>query len=167
MNRRRFLAFAGLGIGTAGGYIGWRWYHSPSIPDGMRVKTKHLEMDVLTDNSSRDSRSLGWREEYQTVINSEKHANKETIDYNTVTSFLNNTDFDESYLIIVQNGMQSEMELVLNAISRQEDGIHIDISIDSPRSGTDDLLTHSLLIRITDKDEEIPENVSVDIKGYV
>jgi hypothetical protein len=63
--------------------------------------------------------------------------------------------------------MQSEMELVLDAISRREDGLYLDISIDSPRSGPDDLLVHSLLVRVTDEGGGVPEDVSVDIEGYV
>lgn len=167
MNRRRFLAFCGLGIGTAGGYIGWRWYHSPSILDGMRAETQHLERDILTEESSRDSEFLEWQEEHHTIINNMDAANREIIDDDSVTPFLDNTDFEESSVIVVQNGMQSEMELVLDTISRRENGIHLDITIDSPRSGPDDLLIHSILIRITDEDGKVPEEVSVDIEGYV
>lgn len=167
MNRRRFLTVAGLGVGTAGGYVGWRWYRSPSVPDGMRVETKHLERDVLTKRSSRNRNFLEWREEYRTLIPDKRDADEQIIDDDPVTSFLDSTDFEDSYLIVVQNGMQSEMELFLDAISRREDGIHLDISIDSPRGGPDDLLIHSLLIRIIDDVGGVPENVSVDIEGYV
>ena len=47
MNRRRFLTFCGLGIATAGGYFGWRRYHLPSIPEGMKVGTQHIEGDIF------------------------------------------------------------------------------------------------------------------------
>lgn len=167
MNRRSFLVLCGLGIGTAGGYVGWRWYHSPSIPDGMRVETRHIEGDIFTEDSSRVTESLEWQEEYQTVISDREAVDREINDDDSITPFLADTDFEDSYLIVVQNGMQSEMELVLDAISRQEDGLNLDISIDSPRSGPDDLLIHSLLIRVTDEDEGVPEDVSVDISGYV
>lgn len=167
MNRRHFLALGGLGIGAAGGYVGWRWYRSPSIPDGMGVETKHFERDVLSENSPRESEMLEWQEEYHTTIDNKDAANREIIDNESVTAFVSNTDFEESYLIVVQNGMQSEMELVLNTISRQENGLHLDITIDSPQSGPDDLRIHSLFIRITDEKEGVPEEVSVDIEGYV
>jgi len=167
MNRRRFLALGGVGIGAGGGYIGWRWYSSPSIPDGMRVESQHFEKDIVSENSSRDTEFLEWQEEYRTVLSEREAVNREIIDDVSITPFLDDTDFEDSYLIVVQNGMQSEMELVLDAISRRRYGLHLDVSIESPRSGPDDLLTHSLLIRVTDKDEGVPEKVSVDIEGYV
>lgn len=166
MNRRNFLALGGLGIGAAGGYFGWRWY-SPSRPDGMEVETQHFERDVLSENSSRESDFLEWKEEYQTTVTDRDAARRELIDSDPVTSFLNNTDFDESYLLVVQNGMQSEMELVLDGVSRQGDTLHLNVTIISPQGGPDDLLIHSLLIRVIDEERGVPEDVSVDIEGYV
>lgn len=167
MNRRGFLGLCGLGVGTIGGYTVWRRSNSPSIPDGMRVETKHVEMDVLTEHSSRESEFLKSQEEYSTVISGSRAANRELSDDSSIAPFRATTDFDESYLLVVQNGMQSEMELVLEAVSRQDTGLHLDISIDSPQGGPDDLLTHSLLVRITDEDDGVPAQVSVDIDGYV
>jgi hypothetical protein len=167
MKRRAFLVFGGLGLGTAGGYLGWRWYRSPSLPDGMRVETRHVEGDVFTDDGPRGGGSLEWQEEYHTVIRDTEAIDRESIDDESVVRFLDDTDFEASYLVVVQNGMQSEMELVLDAISRREDGLYLDISIDSPRSGPDDLLVHSLLVRVTDEGGGVPEDVSVDIEGYV
>lgn len=167
MNRRHFLALGGLGIGTVGGYIGWRWHQSPSIPDGMRVETQHFEKDILSKNSSRESELLEAREEYHSIKANRDAVSRELIDNDSLASFLNNTDFEESYLIVVQNRMQSDMELMIDTISRQEDGLHLDIIIDAPRSGPDDSRIHSLLMRITDEEKGIPEEISVDIEGYV
>jgi hypothetical protein len=166
MNRRNFLALGGVGIGAAGGYVGWRWY-SPSRPDGIETETEHFERDVLSENSSRESEFLEWKEEYRTTVPDRDAARSELIDHDSVTSFLNNTDFEESYLIVVQNGMQSEMELLLDGVSREEDGLHLSVTINSPQGGPDDLLTHSLLIRVIDEHKGVPEGVSVDIEGYV
>ena len=166
MNRRNFLALGGLGIGAAGGYFGWH-YRPLSIPDGMEVETQHFERDMLSENSSRESDFLEWKHEYQTIITERDAACRELIDSDSVTPFLDNTSFDESYLIIVQNGMQSEMELVLDGISRQGESLHLNVTINSPQGGPDDLLTHSLLVRIIDEERGVPERVSVDIEGYV
>jgi hypothetical protein len=95
------------------------------------------------------------------VISDPKTANSGLINDNSISPFLANTDFEDSYLIIVQNGMQSETELVLDTISRRKKGIHLDISIHSPQSGPDDLLIHSLLIKITDENKGVP-----DTAGY-
>lgn len=168
MNRRGFLGLCGLGVGTVGGYAVWRRSNSPSIPDGMNVETKHVETDVLTEYSSRDTDFLESQEEYSTVISDPTAANRELSDDSSIAPFVANTDFDESYLLVVQNGMQSEMELVLETVSRRDTGLHLDISIDAPQGGgPDDLRTHSLLIRITDEDDGVPAQVSVDIDGYV
>ncbi|MFW6002969.1 MAG: hypothetical protein ACOCPT_00925 [Halanaeroarchaeum sp.] len=167
MNRRRYLALAGLGIGAVGGYTGWRWYRAPSVPDGMSVQPRHFERDILTEQTSRSSDFLEWKSEYQTVISDPETADRVLIDDRSITRFLDDTDFEASYLIVVQNGMQSEMELELDSITRREDGLHLDISIDPPQSGPDDLGIHSLLIRITDETGDVPDDVSVTITGYV
>jgi len=133
----------------------------------MEVETQHFERDVLSENSSRESDFLEWKHEYQTIVTDRDAARRELIDSDSVTSFLDNTGFDESYLIVVQNGMQSEMELVLDGISRQAESLHLNVTINSPQGGPDDLLTHSLLIRIIDEKRGVPERVSVDIEGYV
>jgi hypothetical protein len=110
---------------------------------------------------------LEWREEYHRILANTEAVNREIVDTGPVTAFLTDTDFEESYLVVVQNGMQSEMELVLDAISRRTGGLDLDISIDSPQGGPDDLLIHSLLVRMTDEKRGVPEELSVDIDGYV
>jgi hypothetical protein len=167
MKRRRFLALGGVGVGAAGGYLGLRWYRAPSVPTGMTVETKHFERDVLTDRAARDPDFLEWQAEYHEVITEREAATERVIDDESVTAFLAETTFEASYVIVVQNGMQSEMELVLDAIARRPTGLHLDISIDAPRGGPDDLRVHSLLVRVTDEGEEPPADVSVDIEGYV
>jgi hypothetical protein len=119
------------------------------------------------EDSSRDSKFLEWQEKSQTLITKRKEVNREIIDEESISPFLNDIDFKNSYLIVVQNGMQSEMELVLDGIFQREYGLHLNVSIDSPRGGPDDLLTHSLLIRVINEDGEVPEEISIDIKGYV
>lgn len=109
---------------------------------------------------------MEYREEYRTVISGLKAANRTIIDDGSVAPFVANTDFDDSPFIVVQNGMQSKMELELDGVSHRDDGLHLDISIDSPQGGPDDLLIHSLLIRITDEDGDVRKKVSTDIEGY-
>ncbi|ELY32593.1 hypothetical protein C500_03679 [Natrialba magadii ATCC 43099] len=133
----------------------------------MAVETVHVERDVLAANASRDGEPLAWKEEYHTIIEDPETADSELADIGSVTEFIDNTTFDDSYIVIVQNGMQSDPDLVLDAISRLENGLNIEISIDAPRMGGDDLITHSLLIRITDLEDGVPETITVDIEGYV
>jgi len=167
MKRRQLLAACGLGIGAVGGCLGMRPGATPSVPEGMRVATTHLEADVLADESDRGTGFPEWRSEYHAVIADGDAADRRLIGDPSVDAFVGETDFEESVLIVVQNGMQSEMELVLDAIERRAGGLHLDVSIDAPQGGPDDLRTHSLLVRVTDADRRVPESVSVDIEGYV
>ena len=160
MNRRKFLAVGGLGLGT-GGYLAWNRFQSPSIPDGMTVETLYLERNVF---DPRDVFAL--REESYTLIADEETAASEFDDVEQVSAFSDETDFDESSILVVQNGMRSEDDLELDAIERTEDGIQVAVSIDQPLiPDHDDLITHSLLIRITDE-KTVPDPIDVSIAGY-
>ncbi|ELY42351.1 hypothetical protein C495_15142 [Natronorubrum sulfidifaciens JCM 14089] len=134
----------------------------------MNIETLHVERDVSANNFSREGESLAWKEEYHTVIEDVDTADRELEDIGSVTKFIDETNFNDSYMVIVQNGVQSEPDLVLDTIKRIENGLKIEISIDYPWFGVnDDLITHSLLIRITDSKDGVPETVTVDIEGYV
>lgn len=168
MHRRTYLSTAGAGIGVVGGgYLGWSQYLSRSAPTELTVETLYVDRDVSSTSFSRDGKSLAWKEEYHTVIADVDTAESELADIDSLTAFVDDTDFDESYLVVVQNGMQSEPELVLDTIERRADGIEIELSIDAPRGVDDDLVIHSLLIRVTDTRDGVPETVAVDIDGYV
>jgi hypothetical protein len=167
MNRRPFLAACGLGIGAFGGCLGVGPAAAPSLPEGVRVSTTHLEADALADGSDRNADFPEWKAEYHTVVADEAAAADRLVDDSPVDGFVAETNFDESVLIVVQNGMQSEMVLVLDAIERREAGLRLDVSIDAPQGGPDDLRIHSLLVRLTDSDRRVPESVAVDIEGYV
>lgn len=165
MKRRRLLTLVILGIGFPGGYLAWSHYQRPDLPDGMSIETRYLKQDVLRSGSLRETDHLGWKDEFHTVIEDSNRAQKH-LDTGFVGDFVEATDFNSSYLLLVQNGMQSQPDLVLDSINRTEDGLQIDISIDAPRSGADDLGPHSLLFRITDRNGGVPESVTVDIGGY-
>lgn len=167
MNRRTFLATTGSGFGLAGGYLGWRWYRSSPSPAELDVETLYVDRDVSTTDFSREGESMSYGEEYHTVVDDSATAERELDDAESVTEFVSDTDFDESYLVVVQNGMQSEPDLVLDSVRRTDNGITIDVSIDAPRAVDDDLSIHSLLIRVADAGDGLPETVAVDIDGYV
>ena len=57
------------------------------------------------------------------------------------------------------------MELTLDEISRTANGLHLAVSIDSPSSGPDDEVVHSLLVRITDEQAGVPAEVTADVEG--
>lgn len=62
--------------------------------------------------------------------------------------------------------MRSEDDLELDSIERIGDGLRVAISIDKPLiPDHDDLITHTLLIRITDE-KSVSDSVDVNIEGY-
>lgn len=109
---------------------------------------------------------FGLREESHTLITDKETAASEFRDVEQLSYFTEGTDFDESYIFIVQNGMRSEDDLELDSIERIEDGLRVAISIDKPLiPDHDDLITHTLLIRITDE-KSVPDSVDASIDGY-
>ncbi|WP_255190798.1 hypothetical protein [Natronobeatus ordinarius] len=158
MDRRKFLAVGGLGLGA--GYA-WNRSRSPSIPSGMTVDTLYYEGNVF------DARDVfGSREESHTIITNKETAATEFRDVGQVSDFIKETNFEESYILVAQNGMRSEDDLELNSIERIENGLQVAISIDKPLlPDHDDLITHSLLIRISDE-KSLPDSIDVRIDGY-
>ena len=168
MFRRSVLARIGAGVGILGGYVAWNRYQSPSLPDGIDSKTLYVTGNVFGEPDREDG-APGPREQRQRVIGDEESATEGITFDESAVEFAEETDFDDSYLIIVQTGMQTEPDLELKGISRIADGLHLAVSVEHPwgRGVNDDLGTHSLLIRVTDERNGIPESVSVDITGYV
>lgn len=155
MNRRTILfGLAGGGL-AVGGYAIWRL--EQAHPD--RV---HVVGDVFTDG--RHGGNLDWKEQYHTII--ENEATAETVLTDTVSSFVAATDFTDSSLLVIQTGVQSSAVLKLETIEWIDGSLHVDVAVTYPGGGSgDDLITHSLLIRITDK--ATPEDVNITITGYV
>jgi len=167
MERRNFLAASGLGIIAVGGPIGWLFVQSSKTDMG--ASTRHFEENILSENTSRGNGILDYKETNTTIITSAAEAGNNLISKKGVGEFVDNTDFASSYLVLIQNGMSSEMTLALDSISREEDSIHFDVSVEPPETNyaPDNVATHSLLVRIGNKEGGIPQSVSLDIEGYV
>lgn len=134
----------------------------------MDVETRYLTGNVFGEPAPAEH-DVGPREQYHRVIEGADTAAKAITFNDTAIGFAEATDFNESYLIVVQTGMQSAPDLVLEAISRTDEGLHLAVAVAHPswRGVDDDLITHSLLVRITDQTHDRPEAVSVAIAGYV
>lgn len=167
MNRRRLLAAFGGGTGTLAAGVAWRRVRGPTAPAGIEVATEHLPTDVLARAPDRDPEFPGWKSEFHAVVPDAAAADERLVDKPPVEEFVAATDFSTSVLIVVQNGMQSAMGLVLDAVEREANGVRLDVSVDAPSGGPDDLRTHSLLVRHTGADPRVPDRVAVDIDGYV
>ncbi|OIB57329.1 hypothetical protein BBD46_02250 [Natrialba sp. SSL1] len=127
----------------------------------MTVDTLYYEGNIF------DARDVfGPREESHTIITDEETAASEFRAVEQLSHFTEETDFDESYTLVVQNGMRSEDDLELDSIERIGDGLRVAISIDKPLiPDHDDLITHTLLIRITDE-KSVLDSVDINIEGY-
>ncbi|ELZ05447.1 hypothetical protein C481_01972 [Natrialba asiatica DSM 12278] len=127
----------------------------------MTIDTLYYEGNIF------DARDVfGPREESHTLITDEETAASEFRDVEQLSDFTEGINFDESYILVVQNGMRSEDDLELGSINRIEDGLQVAISIDKPLiPDHDDLITHTLLIRITDE-KSVFNSIDVSIDGH-
>ena len=168
MKRRQVFSIVGIGVGVSGGYFAWDWYQSPPLPAGLAVDTRYIQGNAFGE-PAQEHRDLGPREEYHRIIRNEETAADEIEFNDSVVEFAEETDFSESSLIVVQTAMQTNPDLALESISRTNDGLSLDVTVEHPwwRGDHDDLGTHSLLIRTTDEKDDSLESVSVDIDGYV
>lgn len=155
MDRRAFLVV--LAAISSLTYGGWLYKTYPA--------TVYVEGDIFIDERHGNG-ILEWQEQYSTVISDETTAETVLTDADPPASFVAATDFADSYLVIIQTGAQSAAELTLDTLDWADDHLHVEASIEYPDGPQgDDLVTHSLLIRITD--EELPEEVSITIDGYI
>lgn len=84
-----------------------------------------------------------------------------------ITDFIHETDFAQSYLVIIDSAAwPSEYWLELARIDRTESGLEIAIVSASPEEPVgDDAAVHSLAIRVTDDNEEVPASIKVTVNG--
>jgi hypothetical protein len=163
MNRRQFLSgIVTMPIGMAGclGTV-----DDPDTPDGLIFETQHRVGSHLVDDDLGPS---GERpRSYQTIITNRSTAQERMRDEDEITEFIQETDFDQSYLVVVIAGAwQSGYWLELREIERTEHGIRVSVVTDSPDEPVgDDAAVHSLVIRVTDEESGEPDEVAVEING--
>lgn len=170
MKRRTFLAMTGgLFFVPVGGCLDrvQTGANGMIIPDGMAVDTRHWVADILEEGIwyQRQQRDTSVNR-YHTLIDGATAARDRIDAEESVTEFVVETDFSESYLIIVQNVMQSARWLALRRIERRELGLDISVTTVSPDEPYgDDASAHSLAIRITDEQTGTPDDIHVTIDG--
>ncbi|WP_255171410.1 hypothetical protein [Natrononativus amylolyticus] len=137
----------------------------PSVPESMTVETEHWPKDILEKGLWYQQRE---QEEppsnYYTVIADKKAVGKKIAEDVDAEEFTSETDFDQSYLLVVQNMMQSARWLELQRINQREEGVDVDVVTESPDEDyADDATVHSLLIRVSDQTEGVPTELNVTI----
>lgn len=162
MNRRAFLAVSGLTVSVPlAGCL------RQSIPDGITVDTGHWVADVLEEGlwyqRQQREESIG---RYHQLIADAQSANEQLADHEGIQTFAHGTDFEQSYLLVVQNIMQSARWLELGRIRRMETGLDVGVVTKSPEEPYgDDAAVHSLAIRITDEEAGVPSQLNVTVDG--
>ncbi|SDQ25679.1 hypothetical protein [Natronobacterium texcoconense] len=143
----------------------------PTTPSGTTVDTHAEVTDVLEDGlgyHQTEGDYVGGREDhYWTVVPDQETADERFDREGSIDDFLEATDFETAYLLVVQYGMQSDRELVFEELERTDDGIHAAFSIETPSVGGDDYAIHSSVLRITDEEREVPDtdDVTITIDG--
>jgi hypothetical protein len=163
MERRPFLAASiGLILPTGAGCLS-----REQTPEGMEVDTHHWVADILEEGIWYRRQELNESvEQYHELIEDEIAAKNRIDGDEEVMEFVEKTDFTDSYLIIVQNIMQSARWLELHRIERTEQGLDIAIKTASPDEPYgDDATAHSLAIRLTDEQAGVPDDLHVTVDG--
>lgn len=164
MKRRSVLATsAGIVFSSVAGCLGG----AQTAPEGMDVETRHWVADILEEGIWYQRRE---REEsvdrYHELIDDETTAQNRIDGGEEVRAFVEETDFAESYLVVVQNMMQSARWLELQQIERTTQGLDIAVETASPDEPYgDDAAVHSLAIRVTDEQAGTPDELQVTIDG--
>ncbi len=164
MRRRTLLVLCGFGVCSVSGCTR---RDSRSTYGARSVESRFFDGDVLAASAPRPAGALREsRDEYHAIVDSAATAEAILVDNGSVRSFVGDTDFDRSYLVVVQNVMPHGLALRLDDLSRRDDVVNLDVSVAGQPSGYDVLETHSLLVRVTDGDERTPERASVTVTGY-
>lgn len=158
MNRRQFLV-GGTLLGTVGCLgIG----EIPATPDGITVETQHRTGSHLVDDGIEPSGEKG--RSYQTIIADRSAAQDRMKEAEEITEYVQETNFDQSYLVVIVGAAwQSGYWLELREIERTDRGLRMTIIVASPDEPVgDDAATHSLAVRVTDEQRDIPEEVEIN-----
>ena len=173
MKRRRVLIATGVSlVGAISGCLDMIGGDVRVVPDDMSVEGHHTTGPTLEDGL------LGLQDEidsYHTLITDmataqERLAPAESEDGGGPTAdpearaFIEDTDFDQSYIVIIQYGMPSLRWLDLRKIERMNGGIRVTVETDDD-GYNDDWAVHSKIIRITDQEEGVPDDVDVEVDG--
>ena len=163
MKRRSVLTSVGIIFSTVAGCLGG----AQTLSEGMDVETRHWVADILEGGIWYQRRE---REEsvsrYHELIEDETTAQNRIDGDEEVREFVEETDFAESYLVAIQNMMQSARWLELRHIDRTTHGLDIVVETASPDGPYgDDAAVHSLAIRVTGERTGTPDELHVTIDG--
>lgn len=162
MKRRTVLAAGGLAVVGTGGYL-YSWLsHSPTIPDGMAVETLYVTQPVFAEQQYERP---GVRESESLLVRDETAAEELFVESESIQQFVTDTDFEQSYVAVVDHRRSSSWDLYLETIERvSPDELSVTaIAQNWPPGQVDDLGIHVLLLRITDEEHPVPDDITVTV----
>lgn len=175
MKRRRIVSLGCLGaLAWLAGCSRVGWTRTPS---GTSVETRHWSTGILEFHQSVSGRNdrnpdapEKERNPYTAVFTDGSNAierlrSRENAIVRDAIDFIEATDFDASFLVIVDwDGSSSSHALKLDRVARTDGGLRLSIRLAKPLGGqTDDLSTHTLAVRITDDRGSTPDEVSAEV----
>ncbi|AGB16766.1 hypothetical protein Halru_2179 [Halovivax ruber XH-70] len=165
MERRAYLGVAAAGLVLAGGRYA-TMLDGQAVPDGIDVATEHVVDDVLEGGLSTQQGPDEYPVHYYHLVPDEASASAALTEEASRKSFVQETEFDRSVLLVVQYMMSSEQWLTLEQIERIEDGLAVAVDTESPAGEyVQDEGVHSLMIRITDDKGTIPTELRVSVNS--
>jgi hypothetical protein len=79
-------------------------------------------------------------------------------------AFVEQTGFDQSYLILIEYAYASGTDsLILKRIERRDHGLDVTAKVYRPGNGSSDAKTHSLFIRVTEGNDDPPQEMTVEV----
>jgi hypothetical protein len=144
--------------------LGTERENHPHLPDGMAVETHHWVGSHLIEDRIGPSGESGRT--YETVIADRTTAQDRLKNEGEIEKFIQETDFDQSYLgVVVAAAWPSGKWLELAEIERTADGLQIVTAVASPDNPVgDDAAVHSMAIRITDEQNDVPESIDTVVR---
>ena len=140
-----------------------------TTPPEMSIDSHHWNGIVLEDNR-RVAEEIDWRDTpnaYRTIITDSADADERLERRDELDEFVRETDFEESYLLIIVAGYwSSDYELAVNEVSRTETGLNVSLETVAPTGGqVDDEAPYSVVLRVKDERDVIPDEVTVQVDG--
>lgn len=135
---------------------------TPTTPDGMSVETQHRVGSHLVDDGIGPSGEKG--RSYQTIIPNRSTAQDRMREEDEITEFIQETDFGQSYLVVIVGAAwPSGYWLELREVERTDRGLRMTVVVASPDEPVgDDAAVHSLAVRVTDEQGDVPEEVEIN-----
>jgi len=165
--QRRSVVLAGLVLLFVVAGVLWYQTGSCSTDVHMGIESQYTKQNVLSETSESDLRLIDSNEERHVVITKASEARYYLENGSAREAFALETEFSDSYVLVIQTVDSSTPRLEPRCLQRDDD-IHVVEAALTHVSGprTSDLRTHSLVLRMPRERGVSPANVTVRVTGH-